>query len=158
RAQRTAAGWEARATAADLANTRLILIADTCTLYWTLGFLNQRISTGGQSIARLRRTLALVRPQFAAGAVSRLEVREAEQNVQQQQRAQSQLVQGRVERRNALTVLLDGTPWPQTDEPQNLDDAHSPEVEAGVPAELLGRRPDLQAAELRLRESLADVD
>ncbi|HGL6720046.1 TPA: TolC family protein, partial [Burkholderia contaminans] len=33
-----------------------------------------------------------------------------------------------------------------------------PEVVAGLPASLLGRRPDLRAAEFRLRESLAQVD
>jgi hypothetical protein len=31
-----------------------------------------------------------------------------------------------VEVRNALTVLLDGTPWPQQDEPQDLLGARSP--------------------------------
>src|SRR6185436_16357419 len=49
-------------------------------------------------------------------------------------------------------------PWPQSDEPQNLEGARNPAVEPGLPAELLGRRPDLRAAELRLRESLTDVD
>ncbi len=69
----------------------------------------------------------------------------------------SQLIQQRVEARNSLTVLLDGTPWPISDEPQNMNDAHSPTLDAGVPAQLLGRRPDLRAAELRLRESLSQI-
>jgi outer membrane protein TolC len=86
-----------------------------------------------------------------------LELREAEQNLDSQQAAQSQLVQQRVEARNSLTVLLDGTPWPIDDEPQNMDDAHSPTIDAGVPAQLLGRRPDLRSAELRLRESLSQI-
>jgi outer membrane protein TolC len=54
-------------------------------------------------------------------------------------------------------VLLDGQPWPQADEPQSMTNARSPAIESGIPAELLGRRPDLRAAELRLRESLAQV-
>jgi NodT family efflux transporter outer membrane factor (OMF) lipoprotein len=157
RTARTIAQWEAQATEEDLQTTFLTLVGDTCDIYWTLAFLNQRIVSGEESLARVERTLALVRTQFDSGAVSRLELREAEQNLQSQQAAQSQLIQQRVETRNALTVLLDGQPWPVADEPQTMTNAHSPEIEAGIPAELLGRRPDLRAAELRLRESLAQI-
>lgn len=154
---RTIAQWEAQATDEDLQSTFLALVGDTCDIYWTLAFLNQRIAAGEESLSRVERTLDLVRTQFNSGAVSRLEVREAEQNLQAQQAAQSQLVQQRVETRNALTVLLNGTPWPQDDEPQSMANFRSPEIQPGVPAELLGRRPDLRAAELRLRESLSQI-
>ena len=157
RTQRTIAQWEAQATEEDLQSTFLSLVSDTCDLYWTLAFLNQRIAAGEESVARVQRTLQLVQSQFNSGAVSRLEVREAEQNLESQQAAQSQLIQQRVEARNSLTVLLNGTPWPISDEPQNMNDAHSPTIEAGIPAQLLGRRPDLRAAELRLRESLSQI-
>jgi NodT family efflux transporter outer membrane factor (OMF) lipoprotein len=157
RTQRTIAQWEARATDEDLQSTFLSLVSDTCDLYWTIAFLNQRIAAGEASLARVQRTLQLVQSQFNSGAVSRLELREAEQNLLSQQAAQSQLIQQRVESRNSLTVLLNGTPWPISDEPQNMDDAHSPTIEAGIPAQLLGRRPDLRAAELRLRESLSQI-
>ena len=157
-AQRNAASWEEQATTEDLESTGLALVGDACNLYWTLGFLNQRVAAGEESLSRLQRTLALVQSQFGAGAVSRLELREAEQNLEGQQAVQSQLIQQRVETRNALTVLLNGEPWPQSDEPQNLNDARSPAVREGIPADLLGRRPDLRAAELRLRKSLTNVD
>jgi NodT family efflux transporter outer membrane factor (OMF) lipoprotein len=157
RSQREAATWEAQATAEDLQSTALLLVGDTCNLYWTLAFLNQRVVAGEQSLDRLQRTLTLVQDQFNAGAVSRLEVREAEQNLESQRAAQSQLIQQRIETRNALTVLLDGQPWPELDELQSLDDTHLPDIEPGLPAELLARRPDLRAAELRLRAVLANV-
>lgn len=157
RAQRDVASWEARATAEDLQNTALALVGEVCQQYWTLAYLNQSIATGQRHIDYLEQVLALVQVQFGAGKVSQLEVREAEQNVESQRTAQSQLVQQRVEVRNAITVLLDGTPWPQGDEPQDLQATSSPSLAPGLPAELLGRRPDLRAAELRLRESLASI-
>lgn len=157
RTSRSIAQWEAQATDEDLQSTFLSLVSDTCDLYWTIAFLNQRIAAGEASVARVQRTLQLVQSQFNSGAVSRLELREAEQNLDSQQAAQSQLIQQRVEARNSLTVLLDGTPWPVADEPLNMADAHSPAIDAGVPADLLGRRPDLRAAELRLRESLSQI-
>ncbi|WP_250061161.1 efflux transporter outer membrane subunit [Stenotrophomonas mori] len=157
RGQRDIARWEAQATAQDLQNTALSLVGQSCELYWQLGYLNQAIATGQANLERLERTATLVQSQFNAGAVSRLEVRQAQQNIESQRAAQAQLEQQRVETRNALTVLLDGQPWPLDDEPQNLDIAHSPEVAEGLPADLLARRPDLRAAELRLRQSLAGI-
>ena len=157
RGQRDIAHWEAQATAQDLQATVLSLIGQSCELYWQLGYLNQAIASGQANLERLERTATLVQSQFDVGAVSRLEVRQARQNIESQRATQAQLEQQRVEARNALTVLLDGQPWPLAGEPQNLDIAHSPNVAEGLPAELLARRPDLRAAELRLRQSLANI-
>ncbi|ACI99823.1 efflux transporter outer membrane subunit [Rhodospirillum centenum] len=153
-----AATWEAVATEQDLAATRLALIATTAGSYWRLGYLNHRIALGEQSIAHARRTAELVRVQYRTGGVGLLELNEAEQSVLSQEAAQAALVQQRVEARNALAVLLGGPPWPEAEEPQTLPPADPGVVRPGLPAELLGRRPDLRAAELRLRRSLALVD
>ncbi|MFT4246905.1 MAG: TolC family protein [Pseudomonas sp.] len=157
RAQRDVSRWEAQATAEDLQNTALSLVGEVCDDYWQLAYLNQSIAAGERNIDELARILELVRVQFDSGDVSRLELREAEQNLESERSSQSQLLQQRVEIRNAITVLLDGKPWPQADEPQDLNAAASPALAPGLPAQLLGRRPDLRAAELRLRESLAQI-
>ncbi|SAI65654.1 multidrug efflux outer membrane lipoprotein [Bordetella ansorpii] len=158
RAARDAAQWEARASAADRENTALALAGEACRQYWTLAYLNHAIGTGQARIDQLRRTLQLVQVQFGAGSVSLLDVRDAQQNLQAQLAAQSQLEQQRVQARNAITVLLGGQAWPRADEPTRLDGAATPAPRPGLPAGLLGRRPDLRAAELRLREALANID
>ncbi|MNY17336.1 putative efflux pump outer membrane protein TtgC precursor [compost metagenome] len=99
-----------------------------------------------------------MRAQYAAGGASALELAEAQQTVASQQAAHALLVQQRVEFTNALTILFDGPPDRSMANPERLPSNALPEARAGVPAELLGRRPDLRAAELRLRESLATVD
>ena len=157
RGQRDIARWEAQASAADLQNTALLLVAQTSELYWQLGYLNLAISTGQANLERLQRINDLVGVQYRAGAVSMLEVRQAAQNLEAQKSAQSQLEQQQVEARNALTVLLDGQPWPTEREPRNLDGYRMPAIDAGLPAQLLARRPDLRAAELRLRQSLEQI-
>lgn len=156
RAQRSAAEWSAVASEQDLASTRLALIASASSLYWSIGYLNQSIAAGEASLARLERTLELVRVQVDAGAASLLELREAEQTLAAQRQRQSVLVQQRVEARNSLTVLLDGAPWPETREPRQLSQGAVPQVRAGVPAELLARRPDLRASVARLSGAMAD--
>ena len=53
----------------------------------------------------------------------------------------------------ALARELDDPP-----ERQRLPEGALPQVQAGLPASLLGQRPDLQAAEQRLKKYLANVD
>ncbi|CAM8771435.1 Outer membrane efflux protein [Burkholderia pseudomallei] len=94
----------------------------------------------------------------AAGATSGLDLAQAERNLAALRADQTQLIQQRTENRNALAILFGRPPQRQAAERDALPDTPLPEVAAGVPAELLGRRPDLRAAEFRLRESLANVD
>ncbi|QQJ99900.1 efflux transporter outer membrane subunit [Burkholderia ambifaria] len=157
-ALRDAARWEADATAADLEAARLSLIGTTASLYWQLGYLNRQISLGDANIAYAVRTLAVVRSRHAAGAVSGLDLAQAEQSLSEQRAAQTRLIQQRTENRHALAILFDRPPQQLAAEPSALPTAAPPEVAAGLPASLLGRRPDLRAAEFRLRESLAQVD
>lgn len=158
RAARDVKSWQALASADDLQATAQSLVGDVCRDYWTLAYLNQSIAAGEQDLASLERTLKLVEVQHSEGDVSLLELREAQQSVEAQRAAQSALLQQRVETRNALAVLLDGRPLPLADEPQSVRQVASLPIRAGLPAELLARRPDLRAAERRLRASLFNID
>lgn len=155
---RDAAEWEAEATEQDRQSTALTLTGTTAQLYWQIGFLNQRLATSSESIAYAQRTLDMVRAQYSAGGASALEVAEAEQNLANQQAAHTDLMQQRVENLNALAILFDSPPGPIVADPPRLPQAELPPVRAGLPADLLGRRPDLRSAELRLRGALANVD
>ena len=216
---RNAQQWEAEATQQDRQATALALAGTTASLYWQIAYLNERLAHADQSLAYTQRTLALVQAQYRAGSVSALELREAEASLASQTASRTQLVQQRVEARNALAILFDAAPgdavlasvlppgvWaaggvdrengPQRGqflpdsqahspamgqeagekwtaaahlqptsllpstllEPQRLPTSALPTVAAGLPAELLARRPDLRAAELRLRETLATGD
>jgi outer membrane protein TolC len=93
----------------------------------------------------------------AAGDATRPEVAEAERNLASQRAFQPELVQQRVETRNALNLLLNGTRWPEASEQTTIPPGPTPPA-AGLPASLLGSRLDLRAAEMRLRETLAQTD
>lgn len=154
-----AARWEALATEDDLANTALALTGATATLYWQIGYFNQRIALGRESIAYAHRVLELVQVRKEAGAATALEILEAERNVASQEANQTTLIQQRVEAINELAVLFDGPP--KSLAPAELDTLggiHLPDVAEGLPAHLLARRPDVRAAEARLRAALADTD
>jgi len=161
-ASQDVARWEALATAQDREATAQALAGTTATLYWQLGYYGQRLAAAAESIAYAERTLALVQAQYDAGAVSALEVAESRQSLASQRASLALLQQQSVEASNALALLFDGaalgTAAPGWTTPRALPMQALPEVAPGLPAELLARRPDLRAAELRLRESLASVD
>lgn len=157
--QTEASQWEALATEQDLQSTAQSLIATTANLYWQLGYLNERYQIAQQNLASTQKTYELVRSQYRAGAVSGLDLTAAEQSVQSQRASLSQIEQLRVESRTALAVLMQ-MPVQQLSiqEPSRLSQIALPVISAGLPADLLSRRPDLQASELRLRKALATKD
>lgn len=155
--ERDGAGWEAKATEQDLAAMRLALGGTTVSAWWQLAYVNERIDLSEQGLDYTRRILDLTTRQYRAGEVSRLEVREAEQTVASQEASLTQLRQSRVETRNALAALL-GRQVYDGPERAALPHAPLPAVDAGIPAELLARRPDLAASELRLRKALSTAD
>ncbi|MDM8358148.1 Type I secretion outer membrane protein [Pandoraea communis] len=157
-AQRDSARWEFEATEADREAARLAVISQTAQYYWQIGYFNQVIAYAESNIAYSERVLALVRSRHAAGAVSSLDVAQAEQALSDQRATLTTLLQQRTENRNALAILFDRPPQQAAAEPSALPTRALPAVPEGLPAELLSRRPDLRAAELRLREMLANVD
>ncbi|MCJ2181918.1 efflux transporter outer membrane subunit [Novosphingobium sp. 1949] len=156
-AQADASRWEAEATAQDLAETRLSLIATTASAWWQLGLANEQISIGEQSLDYLNTLLKLVQRQYDAGAVSRLELRDAQKSVASQEAALTQLRQTRVEVLKAIAALLGQQDYTGP-EITTLEARTLPAIDPGLPSTLLARRPDLAAAELRLRETLATSD
>lgn len=157
--QTEAKRWEALATEQDLQATAQSLIGTTAKLYWQLAYYNESRITAEQSLATSQKLYDLVKVQYQAGAVSGLDLTQAEQSVQSQKASLSQIQQSLVETRTAIAVLLH-IPVQQlsVDEPQRLPRLALPSIAAGLPADILSRRPDLKAAELRLRESLATKD
>jgi NodT family efflux transporter outer membrane factor (OMF) lipoprotein len=152
------ARWEARATVEDRQSAALALIGTTVNLYYQIAGLNQRIALGGESVAYAQKTLDLVHVLTGAGGATKLEIAQAEQSFNSQRSAQEDLIEQRTETRNALSVVLNGTAWPQNRERLVIPDGTPPPAAPGLPASLLDRRPDLRAAEMRLRETLAQTD
>ncbi|MBI5927083.1 MAG: efflux transporter outer membrane subunit [Aquabacterium sp.] len=155
---RSAADWEAQATEQDRQAAAMSLVGTVANLYWQVAYLNQRVEVSQQSIDYARQTLKLVEAQYKVGATSGLEVAQATQALAAQEASHTQWLQQRVQARNALAILFDVPPSVTTKETLRLPDGTLPDVQPGAPASLLARRPDLQAAELRLRKSLASVD
>lgn len=162
-----AADWEAAATWQDRQATAQALLANVLGTYWRLAVAEKKWLTQQDSLMRAEKTLQLAQVQYEAGAISGLDLAQAKQTLARQQVAAEQIAQQRTELQHALAILFDLPPG-QLNQLPRLREAVSqpqlpplqsmPEVAAGIPAEVLGRRPDVQAAEMRLRATLAQGD
>lgn len=148
---------QAAASAEDVEAARTTVIASTIETYWRLAYTNRDLSAARASLRIARQVEDLIKSQTAAGAATELELAEIRQTVESQAASLSDLEQNRVVLRNALGVLLNGVANPVA-EPQSLPRRTPVQITAGLPADLLARRPDLRAAELRLRATLRNVD
>ena len=152
------AQWTALASLEDRESTAQSLVATTASLYWQIGYLHQRIELSNKSIEHSRQTLALTQRQYASGAVTELNVLESQRSLAGQEASHSQLLQQLVEAENALAILLNRAPGQVAVEIKQLPDSAVPEVGVGIPADLVGRRPDVKAALYQLRSALASKD
>lgn len=155
---RDAADLEAEAADLDLADAAQGLAATAAELYWKLVYYRQRVALSGESIAYARRTFELAQAKLAAGAVSSLDVLEAEQNLRSQEADDTTYRQSLTETENALAILFDAPPSAAALSRQVLPENLPPPVAAGLPAQVLERRADLRAAEARLKAALAETD
>ncbi len=156
RNEREARAWQLTATEADRKALILAVIVSAATLHWQLAVQNEQIENAQDGITTASRTLEVVRSRFRAGYVAGVDVAQAESALLTQRTGLAVLVQQRGETRRALALLLNrplSSALPT--EIARLPDKVVPPVWPGLPAELLARRPDLQAAELRLRATLA---
>lgn len=157
-ARRDEASWRAQASEADREAAALALIGTTAQLYWHIGYLNETIALVERDIADARRTLTIAQTRAAAGAASPVERAQAQQQLAQLAAEAIQWQQQLESKRNALALLLGGVPERRAQEPADLRSAIVPEVPARLPAAVLERRPDLRAAQWRVRAQMARVD
>jgi NodT family efflux transporter outer membrane factor (OMF) lipoprotein len=156
--ERAASRKEAQATQADCRAFANVLAGTTAKLYWQLAYLNRLLAMNDADIEYAEKSASLTYAKLDAGATSAANAAEVEVSVLALQSSRRQILQQRVEVRNALAILFDRPPGLVDSEPDHLPEGSLPPIGAGIPAQILANRPDLQAAELRLREALDEVD
>lgn len=154
-----AAKWRAMATQEDRESTAQSLVATTASLYWQIGYLQQRVALGEANLRDAEHTLTLLQQQYDLGAVSQLDVLEGQRSVASLQAQQSRFNQQLLEANNAFAILFDRPPQQANLAVPTLPEASDlPDIAAGVPADLLIRRPDIKAALYQLKAALANQD
>ncbi|EKO3498972.1 efflux transporter outer membrane subunit [Vibrio fluvialis] len=157
-AAKDAAMWTALATQQEREATAQSLVATTAQLYWQIGYLNQRVELSNNDIKDAKETLALTQSQYRHGSVTRVNVLEAERTLAGLEATHRDYLQQRTEAVNAFAILFDQPPQDLTTSIPALPDYAVPTIEAGVPADVLNRRPDVKQSLFELKSVLATKD
>ncbi len=143
------------------------LIAEVVRTWLVIRELHLQVALTERTIVNFQQNLTTVQDRYRRGIVSALDVHLAGQNLAAAQAAGPLFRQQLNEAKRRLEILVGRYPSgdllaSDLDNPGGWLDAEiMPEplapVPAGLPSELLERRPDLQAAELRLHSSVARI-
>lgn len=154
----TATRAELLATEAAREAVRIALITDVVQAYYSLRSLDEQVAATQRSVTSRAESLALQKKRYDAGVISEFAYRQLEAEELAARAQLPVLEQQRGRQENALAVLLGRSPRAiysdtvvekaATDEPAGQQGALV--VPAGLPSELLLRRPDLIEAEQRL--------
>lgn len=133
------------------------LITRVADAYVVLRALDERIALADRTIQSREESYRIFNRRFQVGATSRLDLTQVETLLQQAQTLGAQLRQERASAMHALTLLV-GSPVELAAADRSLDErVIARDVDAGLPSELLVARPDIVAAEHRLRAAHASI-
>jgi multidrug efflux system outer membrane protein len=136
----------------------ILIVSEVAQQYLTMLSCDELLRVTDETLRTARISYELVKLQFETGAGSELDMRQAETVVEQAQANRAAQLRARAQAQNALMQLI-GVPLPPpAAERRPLSDQDILEdLPAGLPSELLTRRPDVQQAEALLRASNADI-
>lgn len=134
------------------------LIVKAAELYWGIALVNEQIRVKRHSVQAAVDLLAITQARHDSGELTGLNVTLARQNLLDQQLQLARLKHEKSRQQRAQAVLLGVMPDTTLSDPSHLPIKSLPTISAGIPATVLARRPDLQAAKARLQEANAQID
>jgi multidrug efflux system outer membrane protein len=144
-----AARFDLQSQEALEAATLLAVAANTASGYLNLRGLDAQLELARATLVSRQRSYDLARRQFEVGYSSRLDQSQAEAELHTTAAVVPQLERAIAQQENALSILLGASPGPVARGTALLA-LRPPEIDAGMPSELLRRRPDIAQAESTL--------
>jgi NodT family efflux transporter outer membrane factor (OMF) lipoprotein len=151
-----AAKASAAASAADLENARLSLIAQLVNDYIQLRSLDRDSAILDQTVEAYTRALELTEQRHGAGIAPGLDVSQAQTQLDAAHSQAAQTLAQRALMEHAIAALLGVSASTFSIKPQIVD-ITLPQTPSGVPATLLQRRPDIAAAQRRMMAANANI-
>ena len=154
-----AARAELVATEAGREAIRSSLVGDVVRGYFALHALDLRLAVVERTLLGRAKAFELGQVRYDAGMVSELEYRQVEADLRQAEALVPTIRQLRVRQEGVLALLLGRTPLEVYEARMDRGTPGTPDVEvpAGIPSELLLRRPDVREAEELLHAANARI-
>jgi multidrug efflux system outer membrane protein len=138
-------------------NVTISLVSDVAGLYLLLRDLDERLQISQRTLATRLDSLKIIEARFDKGTVPELDVNQAQIEVAVAESAIATFQRQIVQTENALRILLGRNPGPVGRGETLQEQRFPPEVPAGLPSELLQRRPDVVQAETQLQAATARI-
>lgn len=151
-----AAAADADAEREALADLRLFIQTEVAITYYQIRALEAELGYVEASLDTRKQSLDVVEKRFEGGAVSELDVAQAESLLATTQSDYARLKRQQAVLINALAVLT-GQPAPSFTLEVNALEGAPPSIPAGIPSELLLRRPDIRQSERALAAANAQI-
>lgn len=158
RATSRSASALAAASASDLATVRLATRAAVASTYFQVLSLRERAAAALEDLQTARDVLSVIEARHAGGAASASELAAQRAAVATASLVEPDLRQQESIALATLAVLVGRDPEGFEVKARGLSNIVEPPLAAGLPAELLRRRPDIAAAEATLAAADADVE
>jgi len=139
------------ATLADYDSALVSLTAEVARVYVNIRILEERLQISYENIVLQKESLNLATLRFTNGATTELDVQQATTNLADTRAQVPVLIRQLRQTKNALNILMGVPPAELSSilgEPASIPAAPD-EIAAGIPAELLRRRPDVRQAEMQ---------
>jgi len=135
----------------------MTLVSDVAATYFSLLALDREAEIAARTLDSRRTSLELVRHRFEEGLTSELDVRRAEGELAAAAAIVPEVESRQAQAENRLSILVGQNPGPVSRGAPLDMQRLPPAVPAGLPAALLERRPDLQAAASHLAATTARI-
>jgi NodT family efflux transporter outer membrane factor (OMF) lipoprotein len=157
RDQVEASNYAVEGSAYDLASLQLSIVGQIASGWFRTLEAEQLVELSARDIETQERALRLTQRRFESGVTGSSDVRLARSALANSQALEQSRLQARNASLRAVQVLARDYPDAKMSLPTNLPEL--PDFEgAGTPTDLLARRPDILAAEARIREAGLNVD
>ena len=143
---------EMQATAADLETARLSLQAELAIDYFELRAADAQQQLLNATVKAFEDALRLTEDRFRGGAAAQADVAQAQTQLDTTRVQATDVAVQRAQFEHAIAILIGRPPAAFNLPPRPLDH-RPPDIPAGVPSQLLERRPDIAAAERRVAEA-----
>lgn len=135
----------------------LVTMGDVASTYFTLLNLRERLTIADNNLDNSRDVLRIIEARVREGLESDLELAQQKRVVANSEASRESLVEQITNAENALAVLTAQNPSGFMVAGSSLENTAIPAIAPGQPSTLLGRRPDLRAAEAALTGANADI-
>src|SRR5208337_4891858 len=147
------------ATVADYDNALVSLTADVANSYITVRTLEKRIAIARENVETQKESLKITEARFRFGTVTQLDVEQARTVLNNTLASIPTLETQLRQQEDALCILLGIAPMDLADLLKGTSEipVSPPQIIAGIPADLIRRRPDIRSAEYQAAAQSAQI-